>query len=82
MDELDNRRVRLTVGDTPLLLLLELFAALPPVRLAKNEPLLKLVLPLLALAVVDPVDVLLLLLLAVLLLIWFCPTGVLVLLSV
>lgn len=70
------------VGDTPLLLLLELFAALPPVRLAKNEPLLKLVFPLLALAVVDPVDVLLLvLLLNVLLLIWFCPTGVLVLLS-
>lgn len=79
MEELDNRRERLTVGETPLLLLLlGLLAALPPVRLAKKDPLLKLVL---VLAVVDAADALLLLLPSVLLLTWFWAIGVLVLVN-
>lgn len=65
------------------MLLLLLLATFPPARLAKKDPLLKLALPLLALAVVDPTEVLLLLLLpSVLLVTWFGATGVLVLLSV
>lgn len=45
MDELDSRRVRFIVGEMPLLALL--LSGLPPVRFAKKDPLLILVLPVL-----------------------------------
>lgn len=84
MDELDNRRVRLVVGETPLLLplpLLLLTGLPPPVRFAKKDPLLMLVLPVLLLPLAEDPAKALLLLPSVLLLIWFWTTGVLVLLS-